>query len=384
MTAVALLLLWTSLVPAQSPAMIVPAKFDAEGLGQFLVPVLVREHTFWCSLDSGGSWVFAVHTEKARAAGLEPNSSGTSAGAGPEVIRDQRVRGITASIGTLTLPDLTIVLRPGPAIVPDMDCVFGLGLLQDQIVQFDYTKPELRIYSPAAFRPPSDAVAIPFEIDRFRNPQITTQLVIAGHDAIDATLMLDTGASDYHLVLVERFTRANAIHRRAGRVAPEASHTPGLVLSVTRAAQLRVGSFEVPAALTALLETPSAGIIQDGLIGAGFFKHFVATFDYGRRQLWLQQQSPLSVRLPHDASGVAFTHGSNGRYRIDAVLPDTPASAAGLRIGDVLISVDGRDARELTIGQIRDLFRQAGETRHIAVDRDAAVHIVHLLLKERI
>src|SRR5687768_12986894 len=79
---------------AQSPALVVPAKFDTEGFTQFLVPLTVRGKVFWCSLDSGGSWVFRLDTAKALAAGLTPDSTGTNAGPGPDVHQDQRVRGV--------------------------------------------------------------------------------------------------------------------------------------------------------------------------------------------------------------------------------------------------------------------------------------------------
>jgi hypothetical protein len=103
----------------QAPPLVVPAKFDVEGFVQFLVPVRVRGHEFWCGLDSGGSWVFRLDTAKALAAGLTPNSSGTHAGAGPDVVRDQRVQGVTAELGGLVLPNLTIVLSQLPEIIPD-------------------------------------------------------------------------------------------------------------------------------------------------------------------------------------------------------------------------------------------------------------------------
>lgn len=42
-----------------------------------------------------------------------------------------------------------------------MDCVFGLGLLQDYVVEFDYLAPRLRIFGAANFQPAATAVAIP-------------------------------------------------------------------------------------------------------------------------------------------------------------------------------------------------------------------------------
>jgi len=367
---------------AQGPAFVVRAKFDVEGFAQFLVPVTVRGHEFWCSLDSGGSWVFRVDTAKALAAGLTPNSSGTNAGPGPDVQRDQRVQGVTAELGGLVLPNLTIVLTHLPEIVPDMGCVLGLGILQNHIAQFDYAKPELRLFEAASFQPPQKATAVPFELDRFRNPYVMVPIRLGSDDTVSASMMLDTGASYYGAVLVKQFADEHQVRRRAGPVITQPSDTPGLVLSAVRLAALRVGPVEMRGPIAALLENPSAGLIHDGLVGAGFFKHFTVTFDYGRRQMWLAPTSPMPDRQVFDASGVAFAHAPNGRYRVHDVITGSPAAAAGIQKGDILVSLDGRDARALTIGAIKDALRAAGATRTLVVMRGDVPHTITMVLKE--
>ena len=372
----------TQPIHAQSPAFVVPARFDAEGFGQFLVPVTVHGKVFWCSLDSGGSWVFRLDTAEALAAGLRPNSTGTNTGPGPDVQRDERVRGVTAQLGGLVLPNLTIVLTALPEIVPDMDCVFGVGILQDHVAQFDYAKPELRLFEAASFQPSSKATAVPFELDRNRLPYLKTTMRLNGDDSVAVSLILDTGASYYGAVLMKRFVEEQNVRRRAGPVVAQASNTPGLALSAVRLGALHVGSFEMRGPITALLDNPSAGPLQDGLIGAGFFRHFTVTFDYGRRQMWLEPNSPLPDRQAFDASGVEFAHAPNGRYRVHDVIAGSPAAAAGIQKNDILVSLDGRDARQLTIGDIKEALRASGARRTFIFMRGEVPHTITLLLKE--
>ena len=367
---------------AQTAPIVVPAKFDAQGFVQFLIPVTVNGERFWRSLDSGGSWVFSMDTERARRAGLQPNSSGSFAGAGPEVRRDQRVTGVTAAIGPLQLPNLTIVMVPLPTVAPDMECIFGLGILQDYIAQFDYSRPELRLFSRDAFQPSPRAVAVPFEIDRFRNPFLTTTVRLQGDDTATARLMLDTGASYYSVVFAESFARTHGIRDRLRRVVPQASHTPGLKLSAARVDALRIGPFEPRLTIAALLDTPSAGLIHDGMIGAGFFRNFVVTFDYGRRQMWLEPLATIPDRQTFDASGLDFTHAPGGRYRVHDVLPESPAAGADVRAGDLLVSIDDQQARELTIRELKDRLSRGGATVRLTLERNGAEHRVALTLKE--
>src|SRR5690242_17920536 len=102
--------------------LVLSAKLDAEGLSQMLIPIRVQGHTFWCSADSGNNRVLSLDIAKALNAGLQPNTTGTNAGVGPEIRRDQRIRGVDVEIGPVVLRDLTIVLVPQPTVVPDIEC----------------------------------------------------------------------------------------------------------------------------------------------------------------------------------------------------------------------------------------------------------------------
>src|SRR5262245_22828887 len=126
--ALAAVLTIASIVPSATAqpgdgGLVLSAKLDAEGLSQLRVPLAVKEHTFWCSADSGNGRVLSLDITKALNAGLQPNATGTNAGVGPEIGRDQRIRGVDVEIGSVVLTDLTIVLVPRPTVVPDIECV---------------------------------------------------------------------------------------------------------------------------------------------------------------------------------------------------------------------------------------------------------------------
>ncbi|MFA5908078.1 MAG: PDZ domain-containing protein [Vicinamibacterales bacterium] len=363
---------------------VVSAKFDMEGLSQFLVPVRVNDVSFWCSLDSGGSWVLSIDRVKALNAGLRPNRTGSSAGVGTEVVRDDRVDGVTVALGSVILHDRTIVLRPFPAITPDMDCVMGLALLQDYVVEFDYLGARLRIFDAKSFRPSSKAAPVRFNIDRFRNPYLETRLSLGKADEIRANLMLDTGASYYSAVLMHSFIAGNNILNRLGRVVQEVSHTPNLALAATRLARMAVGPFEVAEPVSALIQTPSVGIIHDGLVGAGFFRRFTATFDYTRQQLWLESNGRLAERQQFDASGVEFRHAENDAFAVLAIAPDSPGAMAGLEAGDVLLEIDGRSATGMALAEIKARLSRPGTTCVLRINRKGAMRTATLQLKDRL
>ena len=362
-----------------------PAKLDAEGASQMLIPVRVKEHTFWCNADSGGSRVLSLDLTKALNAGLEANATGTNAGVGPEVSRDQRVRGVTVEIGSIVLHDATLVLVNRPTVVPDIDCVLGLGLLPDYAIEFDYLTPSVRLIPASGFRPPAGAVAIPITMDRSATPSAKVRIRFGGTDPVEATLMIDTGASYYDLVLLKPFVDANRVGDRIGAVLPRFSDSPGMTIGAGRASAVTLGPFEITGPVAALIATPSGATFSvDGLLGTGFLRLFTLTFDYGRQQLWLRPNGRPTGPQPFDASGIELRPTEAHEFAIVAIAPDSAASIAGLHVGDLLKQVDGRPARDMNLGQIQDVFNRVDETCTVQIERGGRLQTARLHLRRRL
>jgi hypothetical protein len=350
-----------------------------------LIPIRVKGHTFWCNADSGGSRVLSLDLAKALNAGLEPNATGTNAGVGPEVSRDQRVRGVTVEIGSLVLHDATLVLVNRPTVVPDIDCVLGLGLLPDYAIEFDYLTPSVRLIPVSRFRPPAGAVSIPITMDRSANPSAEVRIHFGDPDPVQAILMIDTGASYYDLVLLKPFVDANRVSDRIGTVMPRFSDSSGMTIEAGRASAVTLGPFAVTGPVAALIATPSGATFSvDGLLGTGFLRRFTVTFDYSRQQLWLKPNGRPRGPQPFDASGIEARPTEAHEFVIVAIAPDSPASLAGLRVGDLLKQVDGRPARDMNLGQIQDAFNRVGEICTVHIERDGRTQTAKLHLRRRL
>jgi carboxyl-terminal processing protease len=70
-------------------------------------------------------------------------------------------------------------------------------------------------------------------------------------------------------------------------------------------------------------------------------------------------------------------------FRIKAVADDSPASEAGLRLGDTLIAIDGQPVSELSLSELRFKLQRA-KACELLVERDDARVKISLKLRDLI
>jgi carboxyl-terminal processing protease len=78
----------------------------------------------------------------------------------------------------------------------------------------------------------------------------------------------------------------------------------------------------------------------------------------------------------------AVKAGDNG-FRVVTVQPDTPATAAGIRVGDLITVIDDRLATSVGQAEFGGLMRRAdGTIVRLEINRDGIRHSVAVTLKE--
>jgi hypothetical protein len=268
-----------------------------------------------------------------------------------------------------------------------MDCIVGVGLLRGFVVEFDHVEPVVRLYERGSYRPPPTARELPLVFRTNPNvPFVDVEVVFTDGTRQAARVLADTGATYYSAVLVSAFVEnVRARIPVTARPANRSQSTGGQIqLVATRPLAISVGPFSVSQPVVALLQTDlGSGGIDDGLLGLGFWRRFTVGFDFEGHRLYLTPNRDFDRRQTFDASGVGFRR-RDGDYRVDIVLPDTPASRPGLREGDMLVTIDGRAARDLTPVQLRELLSRPGAVCDLRLDRGGVPVHVELRLESRL
>ncbi|MFW5748885.1 MAG: S41 family peptidase [Chloroflexota bacterium] len=113
---------------------------------------------------------------------------------------------------------------------------------------------------------------------------------------------------------------------------------------------------------------------RDDLIDAAISGMVDALGDVYSAYLTPETYRSLNVSLSGDVEGIGASVAENqetGELEVVAVLPDTPAEAAGVQVGDVFVAVDGQDVTGQSLLDVLPLVRgPAGSTVTITFRRN--------------
>ncbi|MBW8860206.1 MAG: PDZ domain-containing protein [Caulobacter sp.] len=291
----------------------------------------------------------------------------------------------------MTMRDQTMLkldFSPKPVEGFQVGGMLGFEMFRRFVTVVDYERNELTLIDPARFTAADRAkagVAVPF-VFYDHMPQVTGRL-----DGLPARHNIDTGSrSEVTLArpFVER-TKLRQAHPE-GVTAVDGWGVGGPARSyVIRARSLSLGEVTIEAPVAGLA-TQGKGVFTDenfdGNIGSGLLKRFVVTFDYDHQIMYLRRiATPPADVGSFDRCGCWLNLGDDG-FEIKDIAPGGPAEAAGLKVGDVVITIGGAPASGMRLTDARAAMRIAPTDRPIRIGyrRDGAAAEVSLTPRDQI
>jgi membrane-associated protease RseP (regulator of RpoE activity) len=156
--------------------------------------------------------------------------------------------------------------------------------------------------------------------------------------------------------------------------------------NVTRLDSLRLGPFlfEQPVAGLTTHHQGGAGSLEvQGNIGTTVLERFRCTFDYARGTLWLAPAARFDEREAFTRSGLWYTRWA-GVVIVFGVVKGSPAEEAGLKIRDVLRSINGRSVEKMTPEELDRVLRDGkpGSIVKLTYERELKEETVELTLAD--
>lgn len=243
-----------------------------------------------------------------------------------------RMRGVSAGEARFTTfrPRVRELDHLSGALGRELDVLLPFRAFEDYLLTLDYPTGELRVSREALPRP--DGVEVFSARGPDRRPWL--RLKIAGQER---RMLIDSGS-----------TGAFAVRLRRGVSWQTLPRPVKLAQGLDDSAVRRVGRLEEVVEVGPLTLAQPLVALTEGteLIGAQVMAPLVISFDQKRRRVRLRTPSVNPLRMPpYRGTGALLLPRAVG-LEVTGVVAGSPVEAAGLRVGDRVIAIDGVDVSE--------------------------------------
>ena len=304
-------------------------------------------------IDSGWAATHGLKTEgRMQAAG-----AGAAGGASFATLGSLRIAS-TAKDG-VELQDVKVaVLDVNPSFEPmfwrPMAGVIGYDVISRFVVTVDYDDSLLVLHDPAAWTYAGTEKALPMVMNG-TVPALTGKF----DDEDEGLFRLDVGSSstvDVHAP----FAKKTGLVNRMGKTTrfDGVGFGGSFASDVGRLHSMSLGPYEWDDPVVTVSHATEGAFASEefaGNVGNRILERFRVTLDYERRQVYLEPGKHYGDRDHLTRAGLLLTK-RDGKVGVESVLANSPAERAGLKPGDQVLVVDGRDIASWDLPGITALF----------------------------
>jgi len=311
-------------------------------------------------LDTGGHAILT--TDAAKKLGLATQGAGVSTGSGPGSMEMAYARVGHLGMGGADIRDLAFLVMPYPHEFYErgegrepIAGILGLEIFERFAVTFDYDKNQLVLQAyDRGDAPPAEhgeRLPVTFTYDM--------PLVDASLDGKQGVFGIDTGNGGLTLLFPQWAARNGiAAHYEHGAPAPTGGVGGLFTAHFAHAQGLQLGTQKLDN-VVAMLTRADAGATgnptEAGNIGQDILSRFNVHFDYRRaKMVLLPRKPPVPAQYAMAGFRASKSAAQPDRYKVSWVLAGSPAAEAGLKAGDFIVAVNGKAAKSIGLGELRD------------------------------
>ena len=283
---------------------------------------------------------------------------------------------------------IEVIVSDEPADNGDqqIDGTLGFRFLKHFVVEIDYEAKTIKFFSTTNYKYHGSGEIIPVKI-KDGTPMARLKLITASGKTIDSYFEIDSGLGGTFLFFTPAVKKYGLLEDMRTIQSPTSFEISGEYhRRIGRAKSVQLGSFMI-SNLPVSLSQNAEGSGIDGTLGEEVLRRFKVIFDFSHHRMILEPNSHFKEPYEEDMSGIALTAEKNGGqklFRIRQVVPNTPASEAGLQADDLITAIDGLPAANFTEAGIERMFKQAEREFALTIKRGEKVIQVKLKLRRLI
>jgi clan AA aspartic protease (TIGR02281 family) len=331
---------------AEDPATAVTLPLQLDG-AHASVEVLINGTSARMLLDTGADQI-VVSPDAAKRLGLSVRSTSTpgSGASGTYSASTTTIADIAG--GSIHRREVTAYVVPFPAEFA-YDGVLGTPFFSTLLTTLDYQQRTVTLQANASLEPAPGSTQLPIKLESGK------LLVMASAAGVTAWFSIDTGAGNaltFFTPTVKEYGLRDAFSpsvRTITGVSP-GGYTRG---TLVRVPDVTIGAFALEQVVVELSEAEQglfASSLAAGNLGGELWRRFKVTLDYPGRQISLTPNDAIAQPFVGPRSGLV-TAGVSGATQVIDVVEGSPAAEARLRVGDVIVAMNGSTASSEEITQ---------------------------------
>lgn len=290
--------------------------------------------------------------------------------------------------------------------------IIGYDIFKDFVVEINYSSKYIRLHKPESFRPKTSKQwqSIPIEVHK-NKPYLDAEIIL-GTDSKEVKLLMDTGSSDALWLFEDKikgiipsdslFFRDYLGKGLSGSVYGKRSKIKSFQLSDYNLQNVNVA---FPDSLSIDLERIHKN--RNGSVGGDILKRYNMYIDYYNERLYLKKNGHFNEPFTYNNSGIVLEHNgtvfinekikmlnSDGyrnsnninsvkidlsfnyrtllkpMYSVVELRKSSNAYASGLRVGDIILSVNGKEVYDLKLNEINEVLHgKTGRPIKLKIER---------------
>ena len=334
------------------------------------LPVEVNGHRIAMVLDTGAA-VNGLSETSAKSLALDAKGKAQLKGNGESNLKIGFAKDVTFRIGGAELVEKSVAIIPfedlesreGRAIAG----VLGVDLFRRYVVVIDYAGKTLQLYEPENFVYRGAGEIVPLRLNKAA--LFHASVTVPGHDPVAVELAVDSGTYSA-LRMYRPFVQKHPELEIQNHVFDSFDFGIGgeFPEKLGRVGALEIGKLKLAEPVVSFSEAKGGATTSgafDGTIGGAVLRRFKVILDYPHRQMVLEPNAEFAGPFEADTSGLMLKAiGPDfATISVEHVFAGTPAAAAGVKQEDVIVSVNGQDAKSLGLEGMRRMFCQSGVYR---------------------
>lgn len=239
--------------------------------------------------------------------------------------------------------------------------IIGYDIFSRFIVEIDYDEKYLILHEPHEFRPKRRYELLELKVENTK-PFINLNISNRDDENMELLFMVDTGAS--HTLLV---------NDSEGKIHPSTT-VPSVIGrglggdirgDLGRVDLVKIGSYSCKNPIISFpmegdYGSPITRGSRNGTIGNGLLSRFDVIFDYFSGHIYVKKNRGFSRSFEYDMSGLTLNIDNQGydQIRVSAVRFNSPAYLSGIKIGDIIESMNGYGIDELQLTGANSILRE--------------------------